>query len=136
MISKKDLALALRNKAKEIADANSYTLVTAGQEFTPDVNQLYITEAPLYGNDNLVGLEDNSNDSQFGLYQLTVLSPRTLTKWAALDIVDILQIGFARGVEMTVNNQTVRAMNTSITELDYNPTHLMYAVRVAYSVIN
>lgn len=136
MIKKSDLALALRTKAIEVTTANSITLVFSGREFTPEVDQSYVKEDPLFGDDNKIGYEDTSSDFQIGIYQLMVFSPREKSNLAGLDIVDVLAIGFARGTELTENGQMVRTMETTVTPLDYNNTHLMYAVRIKYSVIH
>lgn len=136
MIKKIDLALSFRNKAEEIADSNNYTIVLEGREFEPSLTQTYITEHVLFGDDNKIGMEDSSNDFQIGIYQLTVNVPRNKSNLFALDIVDTFKLGFARGTELTENGQMARVMESSVSALDYNPTHLMYAISIKYSVIH
>ena len=136
MISKRDLALALRTKAIEVTTANSYQLVFDGREFTPTTDEPYTKEHPMFGDDNKIGLEDSSSDFQIGIYQLTVFSPREISNLTALTIVDTLVFAFARGTELTENGQMARIMESSVKELNYHPTHIMYAISIKYSVIN
>lgn len=136
MIKKTDLILALRGKAIEVTTANNYTLVFSGKTFTPEADQTYIKEDILPGDDNKIGYEDSSNDFQIGIYQLMVNTPRNKSNLDATDIIDVLSLAFSRGTELTVNGQMVRTMESTLTPLDYNPTHLMYALRIKYSVIH
>ncbi|HHZ69081.1 MAG TPA: hypothetical protein EYN54_02100 [Methylococcaceae bacterium] len=136
MIKKADLASALRNNAQAIANANSYNLIVDGREYKPSSTEEYTTEHTLFGDDNKIGMEDGSNDFQIGIYQLTVNVPRNKSNLRALDIVDTFTLGFVRGTELTVNGQMVRMMESSVTALNYNQTHLMYAISIKYSVIH
>ena len=138
MISKHDLAKALLNKAREIATANSYVLVPDGSKYEPDQNTTYIQEFVIYGDDNARGIEDSSSDLQFGIYQISVNTPKALSgaKWLGLKIADIFQTGFARGTELTCNSQTVRTKNSSIQPMETDDTHETHILSVTYSVVN
>ena len=135
-ISKFDLAKALRNQAKIVADANSITLVGNGEGFSPDVNLSHIEEIALFGDDNTLGHEDTSSDMQVGVYQLSVHTPKIQTKWEALRIIDILQASFVKGLELTFNGQLLRLRNGSISTMDQNETHLIFHLSIVFTVIN
>ena len=136
MIKKADLALSLRKKAIEISTANNYKLIYEGREFKPITGKSHIADTVMDGDDNKIGMEDGSNDFQIGIYQLMVFYPREKSNLGALDITDTYQLGFIRGTELTENGQMARIMESSVTELKYNPTHLMYAISIKYSVIH
>lgn len=136
MISKFNLAKALRNEAKIVADANSITLVGNGEGFSPDVNQTFIEEIVLFGDDNSVGLGDESSDVQFGIYQLSVHSPINQTKWAGLQIIDILSAHFVRGLKPIFGGQKAVVTTASVSPMMKSETHLIFHLSVTFSVIN
>jgi len=135
MINKFDIAKALRNEAKTVSDANSYTLVGEGESFSPDPNTTYIEEFVLYGDDNPIGVADNSSDIQIGIYQLNINVPKTQSKGAALVIIGVFETAFLKGLELTFNSQTVRMKAKSLAHLDENDTHLIHVLSVTFSVI-
>ena len=138
MISKHDLAKALSNKAREIATANGYNLIANNEQYTPDVNEEYIQQFTLGGPSNALGMEDDSPDLQFGVYQISVHTPKSSrsAEWDGLKIAEKFQLGFKRGTELVYNNQMVRTKESDIQPLKYDPTHLMHVLSVRYSVIN
>ncbi len=136
MISKFDLSKALRNQAVIVAAANDYTLVANGEAFTPDVNSSHIVESVLYGDDNSIGLADNSSSISFGIYQLSVHSPKTQSKYVGLAIVDVLQTSFSKGLELTSNSQMVRIKTASLSPMMETDTHLIHHLSLDFTVIN
>lgn len=138
MINKFSIAKALRDQAATIATINSFTLVGNGEGFTPDVNQTYIQEITLYGDDNTIGVADDSSDIQIGVYQMSVYTPKSEdgAKWAGLQIINIFQIGFPKGLELTFDNQTVRVRNASLSSMMQDDTHLIHHLSIVFSVIN
>lgn len=135
MISKFDLAKALRNQAKIVTDANSITLVGNGEGFSPDVNESHIEEIVLYGDDDSVGLGNASSDIQFGIYQLSLHTPINKTKWDALQVIDILQASFTKGLKLTFNSQLVIVKESSLAEMMTNNTHMIAHLSIRFSVI-
>lgn len=135
MINKFDLAKALNNQAKIVTDANSWVLVANGQDFTPDVNNIHVREFVLYGDDN-GGLANDSSDIQIGIYQLSVYTPKTLTKWRGLQVIDILQASFSKGLKLIFNNQMVVIINSSLEHMDINDNHIIHHLSIRFSVIN
>lgn len=138
MINSKDLALSLRNKAMKIASDHKYTLSIEGKTFEIPADEPYTKESVFFGDNNKIGREDSSNEFQLGFYQLTVFSPRHKSNLAALDIVDTFRLGFKRGTELIENGQMTRTMESTLVTLDYpkNLTHIMYIVKINYSVIH
>lgn len=136
MISKFDVAKALRDQAKIVTDANSLVLVGNGEGFEPDVEKSHIEEIVLYGNDFSVGLADESSDIQVGIYQLSVHSPKTEPKWVGLEIIDILQASFVKGLQLTFNGQMVRIKTSSLATMMQSETHFIYHLSIEFSVIN
>ena len=138
MISKFDLAKALYEQAKLIAGSNSYLLIPNGEAFEPDPNATYIQEFPLYGDDTPRGIEDDSPDMQIGIYQLSINTPKSNegSNWQALAIAKVLQLGFGRGTELIFNQQMVRMRSSSLTQLDDDDTHKIYALSITFTVIN
>ena len=135
MISKFNLAKALRNEAKIVTDANSLTLVGNGEGFIADVNKSHIEEIVLYGDDNSVGLANLSSDIQRPVYQLSVHSPKNQTKWVGLDIADTLSAHFVRGLKPSFNGQKAVVTTASVATMIQNSTHFIYHVSVTLSVI-
>jgi hypothetical protein len=136
MISKFDLAKALRNQAVIVTDANSLRLVGNGESFSPDVNESHVEEIVLYGDDNTVGVGNDSSDVQVGIYQLSAHTPIAQQKWAGLSIVDILAASFTKGLKLTFNSQLVIIMESSIAQMMTNDTHNIHHLSVRFSVIN
>lgn len=149
MINKHDLAKALADNARQISTANGYELVANNTSFTPDPNTLYVTQKTLFGDDNNRGTEDNSFDLQFGIYQINIYTPKASenAEWEGMKIGGVYQAGFARGTELTYNNQMVRMMNsslremTSLTSASLTPagnsaTHKTHILSAKFSIIN
>jgi hypothetical protein len=138
MINKFDLAKALFNQSKSIADTNSLLLIPNGSAYEPDPNTTYIEEFVLYGNDTAIGLADCSSDIQLGVYQVNINTPKSNlgAKWRGLEIGGIMQEGFKRGTTMTFNGQSVRTLTSSLQPMDFNDTHETHILSVNYSVIN
>lgn len=136
MISKFDLAKALRDQATIVATANSYTLVGNGEGFEPDVNASHIEEIVLYNDDESIGLANNSSDIQLGVYQLSVHSPKTQTKWIGLQIIDVLSTHFVMGLKPSFNGQQVVIKKASLSPMMQNNTHIIHHLSITFSVIN
>lgn len=138
MINKFDLAKALYDNAKAVSDANGYTLVADGQEYETSPDIAYVREYALFGDDDPIGISDNSSDIQFGIYQLTICTPKIQegSKWVGLNMVGIYESGFQRGTVLTYNGQSVRIRNSSVAPLPSDETHLIRALSIQYSVIN
>ncbi len=142
MINPSDLAKALINEAKIITDANSITLVTSdgktedGERFSPDVNDPYVQEFVLFGDDTSVGLANDSSDIQIGIYQLSIHSPKTKSKFIGLDIAVLLKNHFVRGLEPTFNGQKAVVIVSSLSGLMPTETFNVYHLSITFSVIN
>jgi hypothetical protein len=138
MINKFSLAKSLYDQAKLISNSNSLNLVADGEEYTTTPNEEYIEDHVLFGKDDSVGISDASSDIQLGVYQLTINTPKAEegAKWRGLQIANIYQEGFPKGLELTHDNQAARIRNTSIVPLGQNDTHLVFVLSVQYSVIN
>lgn len=136
MISKFNLAKALRDEAKVVTDANNYVLVGNGEEFEPDVNESHIEEIVLYNDDETIGLANNSKDIQIGIYQLSVYSPKTKSKWTGLQIVDVLAAHFTRGLKPEFNGQQIVIETSSLSPMMQTETHLVHHLSIKFSVIN
>lgn len=134
-ISKFDLAKALRDKAKLVADANSYTLIGEGVSFSTDPNATFIQEFVLYGDDNPVGVSDTSSDIQIGIYQLNINVPKNQSKWVALEIIGVLDTAFPKGLELTFNSQMLRIKSSSLSPQLENDTHLIDILSITFSII-
>ena len=135
MISKFDLAKALRNQAVIVTDANSLTLVGNGEGFSPDVNESHVEEIVLYGDDNPVGVGDDSSDIMIGIYQLSVHSPINQNKWAGLSIIGILESSFVRGLKLIFNSQLVVIKDSSLAPMMISDTHNIHHLSIRFSVI-
>lgn len=135
-INKFDLAKALRNEAKTVADNNSYTLVGEDERFEPDPDTTYIKESVLFGDDNSVGLSDNSSDIQIGIYQIDVNIPKNQSKWVALEIAGVFETAFFKGLKLTFNSQFLKIKTSSLSNEMENDTHLFYVLSIIFSVIN
>ncbi len=138
MISNFDTDKALLAQAKIIATANGYRLVTDGESYQPDPNELYIKEHVINGDDESRGIEDGSPDVQIGIYQLTVFAPKANegAKWQSVQVCDVLRDGFARGTELIFNQQMVRMRSSSLKRLGDDDTHKIYALSITFTVIN
>lgn len=135
MISIFDIAKALRNQAVIVTDANSLKLVGNGESFSPDVNQSHVEEIVVFGDDNSVGLSNDSSDIQIGFYQLSVHTPIHENKWAGMVIIGILKSSFTKGLKLTFNSQLVIITNRSTSQIMPNDTHNVLHLTINYSVI-
>lgn len=139
MINPFDIAKAFRDHSKSIADANGYTLVGEGEPYEPDVNTQYIDESLIFGPDNPVGISDNSNDFQLGIYQLMVNTPKAFgagAKWKGLEVVGVLKSAFPKGLELTSGGQKVRIKSFNTPEQLEDETYINHVLSLTYSVIN
>lgn len=136
MISKFNLVEALRDRAKTTTDNLSLRLVSAGEGFTPEIDESYIAEITLFGDDIDLGLNDNSSTMQLGVYQMTAFVPKNQTRWTALKIIDDLQAAFPRELALIFGGQTVRLKSQAVSSLFEDNTHYSYVLSINYSVIN
>lgn len=137
MINALDLAKALANNALSISTINGYNLVPNNETYLPGINETWVQQAALFG-DERGGLADDSSDLQFGIYQISIHTPKTTpsAEWDGLAIAGVYKTGFKRGTELVYNNQMVRMMDSSLRPLDFSATHLTTVLSVRYSVIN
>lgn len=138
MISKKDLAKALLNKTVEVAGDNNYNLIPYGEKYDPGVNETYIKEYCIYGDDNTVGMANNSSDIQFGVYQLSIHTPKTETgyRWKGAEIADVFTSAFSMGLQLTYNGQMVEILKASLTIPSISNTHMVHILSIRFDVIN
>jgi hypothetical protein len=136
MINEFNLAKALRDKAQEIATANSYTLVANGEGFAPEVGETYIEEIVLYGNNDTIGMPNDSSDIQIGIYQININTPINESKWAGLAIVNVINPEFPKGLKLTFGGQLVVIKTTTLEPMQKNDTHLIHILSISFSVIN
>lgn len=137
MINKKNIAQALVLQANTIASLNTYIFITQGEQYEQNINDTYIEEMPLFGDDNSIGISDNSSDIQFGIYQLNIYTPKSNDggRWEGLEIADVYQAGFAKGLEIEQGGQVVRIKSTSLAVMQQTKDHFKHILSVAYSVI-
>lgn len=140
MISVYSVKKALLDKAVEVSTANSYVLVPNGMAYTPTPNEAYVKEFTITGEDNNPFLADDSCDTQRGIYQLTIFTPKAMAggKWLGSSMSDIYKAAFPKGLFLTHESQRVRIVKSaSITNdnLDTN-THYTTILSITYNVIN
>jgi hypothetical protein len=138
MINKFNIAKALLDNAQTISNDNSYLLVPDGEEYTKKPSETYIQEMPLYGDDESIGISDDSSDIQFGIYQINVNTPKAEegAKWSGLTIAGVYQTGFAKGLTLSFGGQSLRIKNTSLAGMQQNDTHFIHILSITFSVIN
>ena len=138
MINKFNIAKALFDKAEQVSTDNSYLLIAQGEKYEPNPNDAYIEEKPLFGDDNSIGLSDDSSDIQFGIYQINVNTPKVEKggKWSGLNIAGVYQVAFSKGLELSFGGQTLRIKSTTVKPMKMNDTHFTHILSVVYSVIN
>ena len=136
MINKFSLAKALRDNADVVAAANSYTLIGFDTAYETNPNDAYVKEICLYGNDKAIGLADNSSDYLTGVYQISVYTPKTQTKWSGITVADIFAVAFARGVTVTHSGQSARMKNNYLSPMMQDDTHYIHNLTIEFSVIN
>lgn len=138
MVNKFNIAKALFNEAEQVSTANSYLLIPQGEKHESNPNETYIEEFPLFGDDNSIGLSDNSSDIQLGIYQINVNTPKAQAggKWSGLNIAGVYQAAFSKGLELTFGGQMLRIKNTTVKPMDMDDTHFTHVLSIVYSVIN
>ena len=137
MINKFNIAKALFNEAEQVSNDNSYLLIPEGEKHESEPNESYIEEMVLYGDDNSVGLSDNSSDIQFGIYQINVNTPRVEEggKWSGLKISGIYQAAFSKGLTLSFGGQNLRVKNSTLKPMDIKETHFTHVLSIVFSVI-
>ncbi len=133
MISKFDIAKALRDQAEAVCTANSYTLFSSDGKASPGADDAYIKEYNPFGNDNPIGYGGTS--MQKGIYQLSVYVPKSQNKWGLLKMVDTINAHFVRGLKPTHNSQMLVIEKTTTTGNKPNDTHNVQHISVYFSVI-
>lgn len=137
MINKMYVAQALKLQAKTATDALSVTLIGGDKGYQPTPTQTLVIESPLFGDDEAIGVGDDSSDLQTGIYQLDVLTPKVNgNKWQALNLATQINQYFTRGTELTKSGQKVRIKNTNTSSLIQDDTHFRYALSITFTVIN
>jgi len=138
MINKLSVAKALGDKLRQVCIDNSFTIIPEGTTVETSVAGAYVRDFVLYGDDNAVGIADNTSDIMTGIYQINLLVPLTQNggKWVSLSMAQIIQSAFSRGLTLTNNNQALRIKNTSLRQLSKTETHYVHILSVSFSVIN
>lgn len=138
MIIAQELAKALLNKANEVAIANSYTLIPQGQQYSPGIDETYVMESCLFGDNTTIGYANNSKDIQFGVYQIAIYTPKTQEgyRWLGLSIADKFSEAFAMGAQLSSGGQMVEILKASVTSPTLSSTHMTHILSVRFNVIN
>lgn len=138
MILARDLAKALLNKANEVAAANSYTLIPQGLAHAPSVNETYVTEACIFGENNTLGMVTDSDEIQYGIYQIAIYTPKSDLgyRWNGLSIADTFKSAFTFGLRLSYNGQMLKILETSTTTPTLSDTHMAHVLSVRFNVIN
>lgn len=140
MISLYSIKKALLNHAVIVSNANSYELIPDGAPYEPNPNDAYVREFTLTGGDNNLAIADNSSDTQFGIYQLSIFTPKAQAggKWIGSSMSDIYKAGFYKGLQLTHNSQMLRIAKASQTANDSldTDTHYTTILSITYSVVN
>lgn len=138
MISKFDLAKALRDHAKLVAISEGITLISIDdpEGYNPDPNTPYLEEMVLFGPDRPIGIADASRDLQVGVYQININRPKTEAKWVGLRLADTISIAFKKGTELTYNGQMVRMREQELRPMLVNATHKTFILSIVFTVIN
>ncbi len=133
MISKFDIAKALRDQAEAVCTTNSYTLFSSDSEVSPSAGDTYVKEHNLFGSDNPIGYGGKA--MQKGIYQLSVYAPKSQNKWAMLKTVDTINAHFVRGLKPTHNSQMLVIEKATTTGNMPNDTHNVQHISIYFSVI-
>ena len=138
MINKFNLAKALFDNVKAIADTNSFLLIANGDDYETNPNETFLQEIVLYGDDVSLGVSNNSSDIQLGIYQVNINTPKAQegSKWLGLQMAGIIQSGFAKGNKLTFGSQLVTIKSTTLESMFQNDTHMVHILSIKYSVIN
>lgn len=143
MINKFNLKKALRDQLVVVTTANGYDIADYSDDnkpFIPDVNKMYIKENVINGDDESVGLSDDSSDFQTGLYQLIINTPKGVGlgkgDFTALQTSDVLQEAFKKGQELFQGGQKVRMITPTLKRLSDSDNYIVYSLRLKFSVIN
>lgn len=136
MISKFDLAKALRDHADIVATTEGVDITSISSSYEADPNTIFVEELVIFGVDRPVGLSDDSSDYQTGIYQLNINTPRTGTKWPGLELVDAFSAAFKKGTELVYNGQMVRVREQEVRPMTVHDTHLTHILSIVFTVIN
>ncbi len=131
MISKFDIAKALRDQTEAVCTTNSYALL--GSKAKPNAGDTYILAHLLPGDDNPIGY--GSTAMQKGVYQLAVYTPKNKSDMDTFKMTDNLTSHFSRGLKLTHNGQMLVIGKTSSTGNKPNTTHNIVYISVYFSVI-
>ena len=139
MISKFDLAQSLLDKAVSVSSDNNYTLIPFGEKYEPSASETYVTEYVIYGDDNSLGYSVESSDIQFGIYQLTIYTPKTEKgyQWKGLAMVDVYSREFSQGLHLaSKQGQQIEIIKASTSAPNLSKTHMAHVLSIRFNVIN
>lgn len=134
MISDFNIAKSCKQKLDDYADANSYYVVAEGKTYEPSTDEVYLKEFAIF-NDVDQGLANSASQEQRPIYQVNICIPAEYSKFSALAIKDAIRAHFERGADITLDaTQQVIIQNTSLTTLEADSTHNIYAMSINLTV--
>jgi len=134
MISKFAVSKVFTDKA--VAAAGSIKFVANGEQYSPSIDEPYIKESMLYGNDESIGMKSTDSDVERGVYVLTIYVPRTNkgSKWQGLQLVDTLRGEFPKFTKLS-DEPLIMSREAFVNPMKTGKTHNSYDIDVRFTAI-
>ena len=130
----KAIATLLRGRLATIAGLPA--VANENINFTPSVNAPYLREACLFNTTSNLGLANDSFERQDGIYQVDILAPKNTSKFRALELCDLVRVGFAREARAFVDGDTVINLEgSSVSPARVEGEMFVYSVSVRWTVV-
>lgn len=128
----KKIATLLRGKLASISGLP--VVANENISFTPSPNTPYLREACLFNETFNLGLSEGQR--QDGIYQIDVLVPKNTSKFAALDYVELLLVGFARQARALIDGDTaINLEGCSVSPARVEGEYFVYSVSARWTVV-
>lgn len=130
----KAIATLLRGRLATIAGLPA--VANENLNFTPTVNAPYLREACLFNTTSNLGLANDSFERQDGIYQIDVLVPKNTSKFRALELCDLVRVGFARQARaLSGGGTTISLEGSSVSPARVEGEYFVYSVSIRWTVV-
>lgn len=130
----KAIATLLRGRLATIAGLPA--VANENINFVPSVNAPYLREACLFNTTSNLGLANDSAQRQDGVYQIDILVPKNTSKFRALELCDLVRVGFARQARALIDGDTVVNLEgSSVSPARTEGEMFAYSVSIRWTVV-
>lgn len=135
MISKTNLSIALKAKAKSVADSLGVN-ISGSYSYQPGANETYLLGTVLDGDIAHPGINSLSSEVEFGVYQISIRTPLNKSDNTCKSLADTIRAEFPFETVLSYSGQSARVRSSTTAPLRRSETHKIIDLSITYSVIS